>query len=162
MTMSDSAAGYPYPVDYKSWLYRMNSAKPRFLHAALRVRSVEAALQFYVQGLGMTLLDRVEIESARATALFVGFGIDEGVLELVHFWDEDGPYTHSPGYIHAAIGVPDLNATLNRLRAMGVKITKGPTVVVQGAPAAAFLHDPDGYEVEIVQTRNDSADSRQQ
>jgi lactoylglutathione lyase len=142
-------------VDYKAWLYGMNSTAPRFLHTAVRIRNIEASLRFYVEGLGMELLDRVEIESARATALFVGYSINEGTLELVRFWDDDAPYQHSLGYIHAAIGVPDLHASLSRLTAMGVKIDRPPVVMAPGAAPAAFLHDPDGYELELVQTRND-------
>jgi lactoylglutathione lyase len=152
--MSYGATPYPYPMNYRSWLYQMKSSQPRFLHTALRIRNVGASLGFYIDGLGMTLLDRVEIESARATAMFLGYGINEGLLELVRFWDQDQPYQHSPGYIHAAIGVPDLKAILDRLQTMGVKITRSPVVMTQGAPAAAFLHDPDGYELEIVQTHN--------
>jgi lactoylglutathione lyase len=144
-------------MDYKAWLYGMNSTAPRFLHTAVRIRDIEASLRFYVEGLGMVLLDRVEIESFRVTALFIGYGINEGLLELVHYWDGDAPYQHSPGYIHAAVGVPDLGAILNRLTGMGVRIARPPAVIAPGAPPAAFLHDPDGYELELVQTCNTSS-----
>jgi lactoylglutathione lyase len=103
----------------------------------------------------MTLFDRMDFDFApRVSALFVGYDIDEGVLELSHYWDGDGPYSRRTGFGHVAIGVPDLPAILARLKALNIYIKKEPVVIVEGAPAAAFLDDPDGYEVELIQSRN--------
>jgi lactoylglutathione lyase len=141
-------------MDYKSWIFALNADKPRFLHTALRVRNIDAALRFYVDGLGLMLFDRIEIEHLRVTALFLGFEVGAGFLELVCYWDTDAPYTHRPGYNHAAIGVPNLNAILDKLEAMGVEITSRPSVSIQGAAPAAFVKDADGYALELVQIRN--------
>jgi lactoylglutathione lyase len=153
--MNDKTPARPYPLDYKSWVYGLGNNKPRFLHTMFCVTDLEASRRFYVDALGMTLFDRMDFDFApRVSALFVGYDINEGVMELSHYWDGDGPYARRTGFGHVAFGVPDLNGILSRLKSLGIHIRKEPVVVIEGAPAAAFLDDPDGYEVELIQSRN--------
>jgi len=160
--MTDSTAGQDAAVssdadycDPKLWVWGDHAESPRVLHTMIRVRDFDAALHFYVDLLGMKILDRFEIPVRRVSAMFVGFdGYDAGgCLEIVRPWDTDGPYTHGTGYGHIAIGVPDVMATLDRLEADGVKVTTRPVMLLPGAPAVAFVEDPDGYAVELIQTR---------
>lgn len=141
--------------DPRLWVWGANASKPRLLHSMVRVKDVDAAIHFYVNGLGMKVLGRFEIETRRSTGVFLGFGDYDagGVLELAQKWDHEGPYSHGSGYGHVAIGVPDMAATVAKLEAMGTEVTLRPKALIAGGPAVAFVKDPDGYEVELIQTR---------
>jgi lactoylglutathione lyase len=139
--------------------------RPRILHTMLRVRDLDASLRFYVEGLGMQVLERVEIEARRATGVFVGFNAEDvgRLLELTWYWDADQPYSHGTGYGHVGIATPDIAGTYARLEAMGASCVEPPSVVFPGAPARAFAKDPDGYDVELIEVRAAglSSESRQ-
>ena len=142
--------------DPKWWNWGMNDSKPRFLHTMIRVKDFEAALRFYMDGLGMKQLsERFDVEARRVTAVYLGFEdyAAGGCLELVRRWDVDVPYTHGTGYGHISIGVPDVEPMLARLVAMGAEVTLPPTRLKPGAPYVAFLNDPEGYAIELIQTR---------
>jgi lactoylglutathione lyase len=146
-------AGEPtYEMDYKSWIFGLNANAPQILHTTICVKELDPALRFYLDGLGMKVLDRLDFE--RVVAVFVGFAAAEGAVELVSYRYGDGPYSPQPGFGHIAIGVPDLGAMVAKLEAMGVEITHRPTVTVPGAAPSAKVRDPDGYELALVQTRN--------
>jgi lactoylglutathione lyase len=127
--------------------------RARILHTMLRVTDLETAVRFYVEGLGMQVLARVEIEARNATAVFVGFdGEDAGApVELTRYWDEQRPYTHGTGYGHVAVGVTDVPAAFARLEALGAEIIMRPGTMVPDGPCCAFVRDPDGYAVELVE-----------
>jgi lactoylglutathione lyase len=151
VTSATSATEY----DPKQWVWGTDYSKPRFLHTMLRVKDLGAALRFYIDGLGMKQLgDRFDVPVRRVTAVFIGFEdyAAGGCLELVHYWDSEGPYTHGTGYGHISIGVPDVEAMLVRLEAMGAEVTLRPAVLIAGGPKVAFLKDLDGYSVELLQT----------
>ena len=149
-----SQASATIKASTNNWVWGADATRPRFLHTMIRVRDFDASLRFYVDGLGMKVLDRFEIEARRVTAFFIGFGgyEDGGCLELTHLWDVDA-YTHGTGYGHIAIGVPDLPGALAKLEAMGVEVTQRPVKYFADAPHLAFVKDPDGYSVELIQTR---------
>jgi lactoylglutathione lyase len=140
--------------DPKLWVGGTKESQPRFMHTMIRVKDVDAAVHFYTKGLGMKQLDRFEVEVRRATAQFLGFGDYYGwCLELVHNWDAKDPYSHGSGYGHIAIGVPDVTAMMAKLEAMGAETILQPTRLLEGAPDVALLKDPEGYSVELIQTR---------
>jgi lactoylglutathione lyase len=121
-----------------------------------RVTDFDAALRFYVEGFGMkVLMDKFHAEARRVTAMFLGF--DDftvgGCLELAKNWDAKGPYSHGSGYADISIGVPDLAAMVTKLEAMGTEIGLRPTVLLEGGSRVAFVKDPDGHAVELVQTK---------
>jgi lactoylglutathione lyase len=132
-----------------------NADKPRFLHTMIRVKEFEPSLRFYLDGLGMKVLDRFDVNVSRVTLMFIGFdGYSAGgCVELVHPWDDEGPYTHASGHTHISVGVPDVMAMLAKLQGMGVEVTRPPTVLIPGGPQVAFVKDPNGYPVELIQTR---------
>ena len=139
---------------FNTWLWGDDRPKARLLHTMVRVQDFDVALRFYVEGLGMRVLDRFEVASRRASAIYIGFGDynDGGVLELVRYWGDEGAYTHGTGYGHIAVGVADVAATLDRLEAMGAEVTLRPKVLMDGGPAVGFVKDPDGYSIELIQT----------
>ena len=126
----------------------------RMLHTMLRVGDLERALAFYCGVLGMTLLRRKDYPGGRFTLAFVGYG-DEAthtVLELTHNWDTTR-YDLGNGFGHVALGVEDLYATCDALRAKGARIVREPGPMQHGGSEIAFIEDPDGYRIELIQLR---------
>ena len=125
----------------------------RMLHTMLRVYDLEKSIDFYTRLLGMNLLRRNDFEGGRFTLAFVGYGDekDHTVLELTHNWDQKEPYTIGSGYGHIAIGVPDIYATCKQLESEGVKIPRPPGPMKHGTTVIAFIEDPDGYKVELIE-----------
>ncbi|KQS05185.1 hypothetical protein ASG11_05295 [Sphingomonas sp. Leaf357] len=119
----------------------------------IRVRDMEASLRFYVEGFGMTVFDRFDVPVRRVSGAYIGYGgFDRGgLLELTHKWDDSDII---PGTTHFAIGVPNMVVAIAALEAAGAKITMAPTILVVGGPAVAFITDPDGYPVELIQTNS--------
>ncbi|MCT0223703.1 lactoylglutathione lyase [Synechococcus sp. CS-1328] len=124
----------------------------RLLHTMLRVGDLERSLTFYTEVLGMRLLRRKDYPSGRFTLAFVGYGEerDTTVLELTHNWDTDA-YTVGSGYGHIAIGVDDIQATCAAIGAQGGRVVREPGPMKHGSTVIAFLEDPDGYKVELIQ-----------
>lgn len=142
------------------WVWGEDAVRPRILHSMLRVRNVDASLRFYCDGLGMTLLDRYDFESGRFSILFLSYaGYRDGpaALELTYNWDQEESYTHGSGYGHVAIGVPDVPAMWARLADFGGKQGTAPKAMMQGAPQIAFVQDPDGYAIELIQISRNPA-----
>ncbi|MEB2345982.1 MAG: lactoylglutathione lyase [Deltaproteobacteria bacterium] len=137
----------------------------RLLHTMLRVRDLDRALRFYCDGLGMELLRRKDYPGGRFTLAFVGYGPESetAVLELTYNWpaqersaaQEGGARDYELGtaFGHVAIGVPDIHATCEALRARGVRVTREPGPMRHGTTVIAFVEDPDGYKVELIEER---------
>jgi len=124
----------------------------RVLHTMLRVVNLDASLAFYTGVLGMTLLRKKDYETGRFTLAFVGYG-DEAttaVLELTHNWDTQS-YTLGDAFGHIALGTDDIYATCERIRAAGGKIVREPGPMKHGTTVIAFVEDPDGYRVELIE-----------
>jgi len=126
----------------------------RMLHTILRVGDLERSLAFYTGPLGMKLLRRRDFPGGRFTLAFVGYGDESGntVLELTHNWDTKS-YEIGSGYGHVALGVPDIRATCAKLREQGVRITREPGPMQHGTTVIAFIEDPDGYKIELIEGR---------
>jgi lactoylglutathione lyase len=126
----------------------------------LRVGDLERSLHFYTQVIGMTLLRRKDYPSGRFTLAFVGFGpeSEQSVLELTHNWDTSS-YNLGDAYGHIALGVDDIEATCGSIRAGGGKVVREPGPMRHGSTVIAFVEDPDGYKLELIQmsSRADAA-----
>jgi len=124
----------------------------RLLHTMLRVTNLEASVGFYTAQMGMTELSRKDVPEGKFTLVFLGYGPVEThcVLELTYNWDRDS-YELGDGFGHLAIAVPDAYAVCERLRAAGVNITREPGPLKFGTTVIAFIEDPDGYKIELVQ-----------
>ena len=127
----------------------------RMLHTMIRVQDLDASIAFYTQHLGMKLLRKNDYEGGRFSLAFVGYGEekDHTVLELTYNWDQDEPYELGNGFGHVALGVPDIYATCDALREAGAKITREPGPMKHGSTVIAFLEDPDGYKIELVESK---------
>ena len=124
----------------------------RMLHTMLRVGDLERSLRFYTEVLGMQLLRRKDYPSGRFTLAFVGYGeeSDHTVLELTHNWDTDH-YALGDGYGHIALGVDDIQATCAAIAGKGGRVVREPGPMKHGSTVIAFVEDPDGYKVELIQ-----------
>jgi lactoylglutathione lyase len=136
------------------WVWGSEDSAPRVLHTMIRVKEWEPALRFYIEGLGMKMLDRFTVEVRRTDLMFIGYGDynQGGVIELVRIWDDASEPTHGTGYGHVAIGTPDVPGTVEKLAAMGAEILNPPAVLIPGGPQVAFVKDFNGYTVELIQT----------
>lgn len=132
-----------------------SSGNFRFLHTMIRVKDAERSIDFYTRLLGMHVLRNMDFEGGRFTNIFVGYGDEDSdaVIELTHNWDQEEPYTHGSGFGHLAVGVPDIYATCEALEAEGVTITRPPGPMKHGTTVIAFIEDPDGYKIEIIEKK---------
>ncbi|MBV9827252.1 MAG: lactoylglutathione lyase [Alphaproteobacteria bacterium] len=128
-------------------------ANARFLHTMIRVMDLEKSLDFYTQKLGMKLIRKRDYPTGKFTLAFVGYGDEEDstVIELTHNWDQQEPYAHGGAFGHLALGVPDVYKTCEQLAAAGVKIPRPAGPMAHGGTIIAFIEDPDGYKIELVQ-----------
>jgi len=124
----------------------------RMLHTMIRVFDLEKSIDFYVNKLGMTLLRRKDYPDGKFTLAFVGYGDEDSnaVIELTHNWGH-APYTIGDGFGHIALGVKDIYGTCEKLAAAGVKIPRPPGPMKHGTTVIAFVEDPDGYKIELIQ-----------
>lgn len=129
--------------------------KPRMLHTMIRVFDLKRSLDFYVGILGMTLLRQKDYPDGKFTLAFVGFGPEEetAVIELTHNWEQKEPYQIGTGFGHVALGVADIYATCDKLKTAGAKITRPPGPMKHGTTVIAFIEDPDGYKIELIERK---------
>jgi len=124
----------------------------RLLHTMLRVTDLQRAIDFYTRVLDMTLLRTTERPEQKYSLAFVGYGSnpDHAEIELTY---NHGVHQYEVGtaFGHLALGVSDVYATCDRIRAQGGKITREPGPVAGGTRVIAFVVDPDGYKIELVQ-----------
>jgi lactoylglutathione lyase len=125
----------------------------RLLHTMLRVVDLDASIDFYTRHLGMRVLRKKDFPSGEFTLAFLGYGdeADHTVLELTHNWGQSEPYDKGDGYGHIAIGVPDIYAACETMEKEGVKIPRPPGPMKHGGAVIAFIEDPDGYKVELIE-----------
>ncbi|MBD2210732.1 lactoylglutathione lyase [Calothrix sp. FACHB-156] len=124
----------------------------RLLHTMLRVGNLEESLKFYIDVLGMKLLRRKDYPDGKFTLAFVGYGdeSDHTVIELTYNWGVE-KYELGNAYGHIAIGVSDIYATCEEIRNRGGKVVREPGAMKHGTTVIAFVEDPDGYRVELIQ-----------
>ncbi len=126
----------------------------RILHTMLRVGDLERSLRFYTDVLGMRVLRRKDYPEGRFTLAFVGFDEEsEGaVLELTHNWDT-ARYELGTGFGHVAIEVPDAAAACAEVKRRGGTVTREAGPMKHGTTVIAFVQDPDGYKIELIERK---------
>lgn len=128
-------------------------SQPRTLHTMLRVKDLEKSVDFYTTKMGMKELRRNEVPAGKYTLVFVGYAPDteQSAVELTFNWDQTEGYDIGTGFGHLAVGLPDVYKACEEMRAAGVKITREPGPVKHGTTIIAFVEDPDGYKIELIQ-----------
>jgi lactoylglutathione lyase len=124
----------------------------RILHTMIRVGDLDRSLAFYTEVLGMKLLRRHAYPDGRFTLAFVGYGPEssEAVLELTHNWDTKA-YDVGTGFGHVAIAVDDAYAACAEIKRRGGTVTREAGPMKHGTTVIAFVQDPDGYKIELIQ-----------
>ncbi|WP_414581840.1 lactoylglutathione lyase [Scytonema sp. PCC 10023] len=135
----------------------------RLLHTMLRVGNLEESLKFYCDLLGMKLLRQKDYPGGEFTLAFIGYG-DESentVLELTYNWGVE-KYDLGDAYGHIAIGVDDIYATCENIKKLGGKVVREPGPMKHGSTVIAFVEDPNGYKVELIQLSTHSSSVKQE
>jgi lactoylglutathione lyase len=124
----------------------------RILHTMLRVGDLERSVAFYRDVLGMELISRRDYPDGKFTLAFLGYGRnpEQAEIELTHNWGVD-TYELGTAYGHIALGVADILGACEKIRAAGGKITREPGPMKHGTTVIAFVQDPDGYKIELIE-----------
>lgn len=124
----------------------------RILHTMIRVGDLERSIDFYTTVMGMRLLRRQDYPEGRFTLAFVGYQdeADGAVLELTHNWDTNA-YELGNGYGHIALAVPDAAQACEDVRTRGGKVVREAGPMKHGTTVIAFVEDPDGYKIELIE-----------
>jgi len=126
----------------------------RILHTMLSVGDLQRSIDFYTKALGMKLLRTTERPEQKYTLAFVGYGNnpEHAELELTYNYGVD-KYDLGTAYGHIAIGVEDVYRACDQAKAVGGIVTREPGPVKGGATVIAFLQDPDGYKIELIERK---------
>jgi lactoylglutathione lyase len=124
----------------------------QFLHTMLRVGNLQRSIDFYTQAMGMQLLRTSDNPSQKYTLAFVGYGSNpaHAELELTYNYGVES-YDLGTAYGHIALGVPDIYVACAAIKAKGGNITREPGPVKGGSTVIAFITDPDGYKIELIE-----------
>jgi lactoylglutathione lyase len=124
----------------------------RFLHTMLRVGDLDRSVDFYTRLLGMKELRRVDVPAGKYTLAFVGYGDEAStaVIELTYNYGTES-YDLGTAFGHLAIGVPDVAEACESVRAGGGKVVREAGPLKFGTTIIAFIEDPDGYKIELIQ-----------
>ena len=123
----------------------------RILHTMLRVGDLDKSIDFYVNRLGMNLLRKKDYPHGKFTLAFLSYDInEEPFLELTYNWETDN-YNLGNGFGHIAIGVDDLYSTCEEISKKGGRITREPGPMKGSKSLLAFVEDPNGYKIELLQ-----------
>jgi lactoylglutathione lyase len=127
----------------------------RILHTMIRVGDLERSLRFYTEVLGMRLLRRRDYPEGKFTLAFVGYEDESSgaVIELTYNWDADR-YELGTGFGHIAIEVPDAYAACDEIKRRGGTVTREAGPMKHGTTVIAFVVDPDGYKLELIQKKH--------
>ena len=130
----------------------------RMLHTMLRVGDLDKSIAFYTEVLGMQLLRRKDYPTGRFTLAFLGYGpeSEHTVLELTHNWDTSS-YELGDAYGHIALGVEDIRSTCAAISGKGGRVVREPGPMKHGSTVIAFVADPDGYKVELIEMSSRAA-----
>lgn len=124
----------------------------RLLHTMLRVGNLDASIDFYTRVLGMTLLRKNDYPEGKFTLAFIGYGpeTEHAVIELTYNWGVDH-YELGTAFGHIALEVDDAYAACDRIRNAGGKVVREAGPMKHGSTVIAFVEDPDGYKIELIQ-----------
>lgn len=126
----------------------------RYMHTMIRVRNLDESVAFYSKALGMHEFRRIDVPEAEYTLVFMGYGEKEeagATLELTFNWGQTDGYDVGTGFGHLALGVEDVAATCRHVEEVGGKVTRQAGPVKFGSTVIAFIEDPNGYKVELIQ-----------
>jgi len=123
-----------------------------YLHTMIRVNNLEESIRFYTEMIGMNLISKKDYPQGEFTLVFLSFGktSDDPCIELTYNYGKSS-YTMGDAFGHIAFSTPDIYKECERLRALGVKVTREPGPMKNGTSVIAFVEDPNGYKIELIQ-----------
>ncbi len=126
----------------------------RMLHTMIRVGDLEASKKFYTEALGMKVLREKEYPDGKFTLCFIGYGDEDSntVIELTYNWGTTS-YELGTAFGHIALGTDDIKGACDRVRALGYKVVREPGPMKHGTTVIAFIQDPTGYKIELIERR---------
>ena len=129
------------------------SEKFKYLHTMIRVIDLEKSIEFYTNFFNMKLIRKKDFPGGKFTLAFLGYGPEESntVLELTHNWNQTENYDKGNGWGHIALGVKDIYNLCDDLENNGVILTRKPGPMKHGSTIIAFIQDPDGYSIELIE-----------
>lgn len=126
----------------------------KILHTMIRVGNLDQSIKFYCDLLSMDLISRTDFPGGKFTLAFVGYKNEgeQAVIELTHNWETE-KYDIGDGFGHIALGVEDIYATCDKVKNLNGKVTREPGAMKHGTTVIAFVEDPDGYKIELIQMK---------
>ena len=131
----------------------MTEKKFKYLHTMIRVIDLEKSIEFYTRFFNMKLIRKNDFPGGKFSLAFLGYGneADNTVLELTYNWDQTEVYDKGNAWGHIALGVEDIYTLCDDLEKDGVLITRKPGPMKHGTTLIAFIKDPDGYSIELIE-----------
>lgn len=124
----------------------------RILHTMIRVGDLDKSIDFYTRAFGMKLIKRNDYPEGKFTLAFIGYADNDVQIELTHNWDISN-YELGTAFGHIALGVTDIYKACDIAKQVGGKITREPGPMKFGTTVIAFVEDPDGYKIELIQEK---------
>jgi len=125
----------------------------KFAHTMIRVFDLQKSIAFYENALGFTLSRTSDHENGQFTLAFLDIPNSDSQLELTYNWPQAEPYDLGEGYGHIALYVEDMDATVEQIRSAGYELDRGPKSSPSGKSQMAFVKDPDGYAIELLEEK---------
>ena len=125
----------------------------KYLHTMMRVYDLDKSIDFYTKYLNMKVLRKADYPSGKFTLVFLGYGSEDAntVLELTYNWEQEKPYNIGDAWGHIAIGVKGIYNLCKKLEDDGVNVVRKPGPMKHGTTVIAFIKDPDGYSIELIE-----------
>tara|TARA_B100001939_G_C16915219_1_gene606586 strand:+ start:1143 stop:1541 length:399 start_codon:yes stop_codon:yes gene_type:complete len=125
----------------------------KYLHTMMRVYDLDKSIDFYTKYLNMKVLRKSDYPSGKFTLVFLGYGSEDAntVLELTYNWEQEKPYNIGDAWGHIAIGVKGIYNLCKKLEDDGVNVVRKPGPMKHGTTVIAFIKDPDGYSIELIE-----------
>ncbi len=124
----------------------------KYLHTMIRVNDLEASIRFYTETLGMNLISKDDYPAGKFSLAFLSYGKtkQDPCIELTFNWDRNS-YEHGDAFGHIALGTSDIYKTCENIRSGGGKIVREPGPMKHGTTVIAFIEDPNGYKIELIE-----------
>jgi len=131
----------------------MDKANFKYLHTMMRVMNLDRSIDFYTNYFNMKVIRKQDYPGGKFTLAFLGYGaeVDNTVLELTYNWGQEDKYEQGNAWGHIAIGVKDIYNLCKKLESNGVNVTRQPGPMKHGTTVIAFINDPDGYSIELIE-----------
>jgi lactoylglutathione lyase len=126
----------------------------KYLHTMIRVNNLEESIKFYTEALGMKVISKDDYPDGQFTLVFVGYGQTKSdpCIELTYNYGKDS-YTLGDAFGHIALGADDIYGVCEKVKAQGYKVVREPGPMKHGTTVIAFIEDPSGYKIELIQSK---------